>query len=194
MGPKRGPQKSLFEVLGALGAILGPRWPQDPSRDKYSPLVVMIAFLDLVGWFLLGGLLGWPCWIVWFGWLGGFILGRGVAVWVVRVSGFGWQVFSSFGMVVFFFFFDGSMVSLLVGRCGFVWWYCVFFFCVGLMIDLLVGRLVVWLVVLIGWFGRLLWLTWSFCLVCLIRRFGWLGWFGWLVCGVWLAGWLDCLG
>ena len=65
---------------------------------------MMIALFNLVGWFVWGGLLGWPCWIVWFGWLGGFISGRGVAVWVVRVSCFGWQVYSSFGMVIFFFF------------------------------------------------------------------------------------------
>ena len=79
---------------------------------------------------------------------------------MVRVSG--WVAgFASFGMVAFSFL-DCSMVSLLVGRCGFVWW-CFFCFCrVVLMIDLLVGWLVGWLVVLIGWFGRLLWLTWLF--------------------------------
>ena len=32
MAPKRGPQKSIFEVLGALGAILGPSWGQDGPR------------------------------------------------------------------------------------------------------------------------------------------------------------------
>ena len=48
------------------------------------------------------GLFGSAGWVVSF-------LGRGVAVWVVRVSGFGWQVFSSFGMLVFssFGWFDG---------------------------------------------------------------------------------------
>ena len=32
MAPKRGPQKSIFEVLEALGAILGPSWGQDGPR------------------------------------------------------------------------------------------------------------------------------------------------------------------
>ena len=97
----------------------------------------------------------------------------GSAGWVVSFWGEGW-LFGWLGSVVlggrfflalewhfFFLFLDGSMVSLLVGWCGFVWWYCVF--CrFGLIIDLLVCWLVVWLVVLIGRFGRLLWLTWSF--------------------------------
>ena len=32
LAPKRGAQKSLFDVFWAPGATLGPRWPPDPSK------------------------------------------------------------------------------------------------------------------------------------------------------------------
>ena len=38
--PKRGAQKSIFEVLGALGAILGPRWPKTPPRQLCGPILI----------------------------------------------------------------------------------------------------------------------------------------------------------
>ena len=67
------------------------------------------------------GLFGSAGWVVSF-WGEGWLF-----VWLGLVAG--WEVFSSFGM--FFFVLDGSMVSLLVGRCGFVWWCCVFFVVLG---------------------------------------------------------------
>ena len=32
MGAQEGPQKLVFEVFLGLGRVLGPRWPQDPSK------------------------------------------------------------------------------------------------------------------------------------------------------------------
>ena len=109
MGPKRGPQKSLFEVLGALGAILGPRWPQDPSKDKYSPLVVTIAWFGCVGWLVgtLGRLVGLVCWsglvllIGWLahfvGWSGWFVGWVGCLGWMARLVWLVWLACWLFG-------------------------------------------------------------------------------------------------
>ena len=41
-GAKRGPQKCVLEVFFGLGRVLGPRWPQDPSR-----ILPRLIFLDL---------------------------------------------------------------------------------------------------------------------------------------------------
>ena len=68
------------------------------------------------------GLFGSAGWVVSF-WGEGWLFG-----WLGSVVG--WQVFASFAMVGFSFL-DRSMVSLLLGRCGFVWWCCVFFVVLG---------------------------------------------------------------
>ena len=56
LAPKRGPKKSLFEVILALEAVLGPRWPQDPPRVLPRPSqrvsgTDLEPILDDFGWF-----------------------------------------------------------------------------------------------------------------------------------------------
>ena len=55
-GAKRRPKKFVLEVFFGLGRVLGPRWPQDPSRDLPRPI-----FLDFEP--QLGGF--WtPTWLI----------------------------------------------------------------------------------------------------------------------------------
>ena len=87
MGPNRGTKLLLFGVFFDLGAILGLRGPQEPSRDKYTPFSwlqiskkhvwVMLSYaICCMGmlpslWFAsIGWLVGLRCNITWLvGWL-----------------------------------------------------------------------------------------------------------------------------
>ena len=48
-GPFGGPRRSLVGVLVPLGCLLGPRWPQDPSRDL--PRLIFLDFGAQLGGF-----------------------------------------------------------------------------------------------------------------------------------------------
>ena len=49
MSAQEGPQKLVFEVHFGLGRVLGPRWPQDPSRDL--PRLIFLYFGAQLGGF-----------------------------------------------------------------------------------------------------------------------------------------------
>ena len=57
MGPQEGPQKLVLGVYFGLGRVLGPRWPQDPSR-----VLPRLIFLDFGT--QLGGFWSPTCWIL----------------------------------------------------------------------------------------------------------------------------------
>ena len=45
MGAQEGPQKLVLEVYFGLGRVLGPRWPQDPSRDLPRLIFLILDFI-----------------------------------------------------------------------------------------------------------------------------------------------------